>query len=274
MVIVKGAQYSVAFVLKNKNNGRPITSDDVDGVRIALGNQVATYPDGTLTYSTEDSTWLFPMTQTNTRALVGQTVDYQVEIRTGNDIFPSAKQSCKLKESMFRERWIWDTQRSIEQEENSRAIAEPRKRTSNFTTRTQRIEVEIGIAPVFVYPPYTGGYEVTPTSDTQVLLTEGKVATENITINPIEPNYGDGSATISYRGTRVTLLEGWYTGGTIELSEQAKAQLSNDNILYGANIMGVIGNRYNVRTETKIAASTGSIGYVKEAFVNGMKLVG
>lgn len=106
MVIIKGAQYAIAFSLKNKN-GQTITDENVDGVRIALGNQVATYPDGALTFSTDDNTWRFPLSQANTRALKGQITNYQVEVRTGDDIYPSDMQALEIKESMFRERWDW-----------------------------------------------------------------------------------------------------------------------------------------------------------------------
>lgn len=45
--------------------------------------------------------------------------------------------------------------------------------------------------------PYAGPYEVTPTRETQVLHTAHKVASRNIVVKPIPPNYGlitwDGS---------------------------------------------------------------------------------
>lgn len=37
---------------------------------------------------------------------------------------------------------------------------------------------------------YTGETEVTPTEETVVLATVGKVLADNITVNPIPPNYG------------------------------------------------------------------------------------
>lgn len=46
--------------------------------------------------------------------------------------------------------------------------------------------------------PYTGQYEFTPTQETQILNTQGKRLTQNVTIKPIPSNYGkitwDGSA--------------------------------------------------------------------------------
>ena len=49
--------------------------------------------------------------------------------------------------------------------------------------------VNIGRA---LYPAdvYEGGYEVTPTQNTQVLETQNKTLLENVVVNPIPSNYG------------------------------------------------------------------------------------
>lgn len=52
--------------------------------------------------------------------------------------------------------------------------------------------------PQYVYPPaYTGEIEITPSPDEQVLETNTKYLTSNITVKPIPQNYGlitwDGS---------------------------------------------------------------------------------
>lgn len=49
--------------------------------------------------------------------------------------------------------------------------------------------------------PYTGEYEVTPTTETQTLTTVGKRMTDNVTINPIPSNYG----LITYNGAVLTV---------------------------------------------------------------------
>lgn len=50
-------------------------------------------------------------------------------------------------------------------------------------------------------PKYTGPYEFTPTAETQVVAIEAKMATENITINPIPQNYG----LVTYNGRIITI---------------------------------------------------------------------
>ena len=51
------------------------------------------------------------------------------------------------------------------------------------------------------YDVYDGAYEVTPSSDTQVLETGAKLMTQNVTVNPIPSNYG----LITYNGSFITV---------------------------------------------------------------------
>lgn len=48
---------------------------------------------------------------------------------------------------------------------------------------------------------YTGEYEVTPSSETQTLNTDGLRLTRNVTVNPIPQNYG----LITYNGAVLTV---------------------------------------------------------------------
>lgn len=66
--------------------------------------------------------------------------------------------------------------------------------------RAPKVKIEFGTPVAREYvdaPAYTGSYVVTPTQATQVLATNGKRMTDNVTINPIPSNYGlitwDGS---------------------------------------------------------------------------------
>ena len=49
--------------------------------------------------------------------------------------------------------------------------------------------------------PYTGDYEVTPSSEEQVLLTNGLRMTDNVTVKPIPSNYG----LITWNGSVITV---------------------------------------------------------------------
>lgn len=48
-------------------------------------------------------------------------------------------------------------------------------------------------------PPYEGAYEVTPTTERQMLSTKDKTMTEDIVINPIPQKYG----LITYNQNRI-----------------------------------------------------------------------
>lgn len=61
--------------------------------------------------------------------------------------------------------------------------------------------VSAGTITPIVPDPYTGEYEVTPTEETQVLLTLNKNMTQNVTINPIPSNYGK----ITWNGAVLTV---------------------------------------------------------------------
>lgn len=49
--------------------------------------------------------------------------------------------------------------------------------------------------------PYEGEYTITPSNETQVLVTRHKLLTENLTINPIPSNYG----LITWNGSVLTI---------------------------------------------------------------------
>ena len=68
---------------------------------------------------------------------------------------------------------------------------------SGFLSATQNITGLLTV-PQYVLPPsYEGPYEVTPSSEEQVLNTDAFYMNGNITINPVPNNYGlitwDGS---------------------------------------------------------------------------------
>lgn len=49
--------------------------------------------------------------------------------------------------------------------------------------------------------PYTGSYEVTPSTNTQTIPTSGKVMYQNVTVKPIPSNYG----LITWNGSTLTV---------------------------------------------------------------------
>lgn len=61
--------------------------------------------------------------------------------------------------------------------------------------------VSAGTVTPIIPDPYTGEYEVTPSEETQTLLTVGKNMTRNVTVHPIPSNYG----MITWNGSVLTV---------------------------------------------------------------------
>ena len=88
------------------------------------------------------------------------------------------------------------------------------------------------------------------------------------------PNNGDVSDTISERDETIEVPLGYTDGGTISISSTEKAKLIPDNIKSGVTILGVHGNSDVVDTESSAPASAAQILSGREAYVNGVKVVG
>lgn len=65
----------------------------------------------------------------------------------------------------------------------------------------KRINAEMTVPEVVSSDPYSGEYEYIPTRATQTIEIAGKLAVQNITINPIPQNYG----LISWNGSTLTV---------------------------------------------------------------------
>ena len=73
--------------------------------------------------------------------------------------------------------------------------------TAKLTDNNTSLASDFGEAYIMHIDEYDGEYEVTPTSYAQVLETEGKVMTQNVTVNPIPSNYG----LITWNGIYITV---------------------------------------------------------------------
>lgn len=81
--------------------------------------------------------------------------------------------------------------------------------TGDITTPTLTVTGKASIAPlrfsgdlsIMSAEPYSGAYEITPSTETQILETKNKALAQNITINPIPHNYG----LITWDGSTITV---------------------------------------------------------------------
>lgn len=73
----------------------------------------------------------------------------------------------------------------------------------------QRINVQVGASGISIDTgmsrqlpdPYEGSYVVTPSDQTQTLLTDGKSMAHNVTVNPIPSNWGR----VAWNGSWLTI---------------------------------------------------------------------
>ena len=65
----------------------------------------------------------------------------------------------------------------------------------------QSLSGQLSVPEGIFVPTYDGGYEVTPTEETQTLNTNNLKMTDNVTINPIPSNYG----LITWNGSVITV---------------------------------------------------------------------
>lgn len=73
--------------------------------------------------------------------------------------------------------------------------------SATLNTNISSPTVGVKISGNRAYTQYTGPTTVTPSDETQVLLTAGRNVMQNITINPIPSNYGR----VSYDGSVLTI---------------------------------------------------------------------
>ena len=99
-VIYQADQYCIPF--KITRDGELITPDNVDAIRIGIGNVVQTYP-GKLTCDGKEN-WLFYLESASSSRMNGNTRG-QVEIKVGNVRQHSPTFAVNVKESMLRGGW-------------------------------------------------------------------------------------------------------------------------------------------------------------------------
>lgn len=102
LVIQQGDQYSIPLTLTF--NAVAVTPSTADDVRVKIGDNLASYSDSTLAYDAEAQVWLFPLTESQTRALYG-VASFQAGIKIGNDVYYSEVELVEIDESIITEGW-------------------------------------------------------------------------------------------------------------------------------------------------------------------------
>lgn len=105
--IRQGDQYMLPLVLWQGDT--LIEGQDVEAMRVAIGDYTAYYPNGDLTYSPDDGAWLFPLTEEMTYAMQGEvSIQAQATFANGSDTVCISTQNVRVKigDSTLQGEWI------------------------------------------------------------------------------------------------------------------------------------------------------------------------
>lgn len=103
MTIQKGEQYAIPFEVTVGNDA--VTPETVDGIRIQLGDRMCEYPSGELEYDSENSAWLYPLTEEQSTTMLAGKVNAQVAVKYGDDIVMSDVLNASVQSSIIKRRW-------------------------------------------------------------------------------------------------------------------------------------------------------------------------
>jgi len=101
MSITQGDQYRIPVLIRQ--GGQTITDELAEGVRIAIGTSVCTYPNGTLTY--EDGLWYFPLTQKISYGLKPGKAQFQVQVKMNGNIVGTKIKEVEIDGSIIKGEW-------------------------------------------------------------------------------------------------------------------------------------------------------------------------
>lgn len=99
--LMQGDQYALPIAITQGET--VITDANIDGLRVRFGRFEKRYP-GELTYSTTELAWMFPLTQSETLCMAGQT-PMQVEIIIGDSITRSNVMHVDAGYSIIKTKW-------------------------------------------------------------------------------------------------------------------------------------------------------------------------
>lgn len=101
--IRRGEQYAIPFTLHLK--GVLVTPETVTDVRIQVDDELREYSKGELLYDSEQSAWLFPLTEDKSRGFANNFFEYQVAVKNGDEIFMSNTVHVNVSRSIIETGW-------------------------------------------------------------------------------------------------------------------------------------------------------------------------
>lgn len=103
MAITQGDAYLVPIIIKQGDT--MLTDEMVNGVKVAVGSAVCSYPNGTLRYSRDDGVWYFPLTQKISNKLTPGKADFQVQVKMDGGIVGTKIKQVDVNECIIKGEW-------------------------------------------------------------------------------------------------------------------------------------------------------------------------
>ena len=101
----KGEQYSIEFTIINDSG--VVTPDNVDDMRIKVGNTVKTYSKNEISFS--NGVWIYRVTQEESLAFASARVYCQAQYKVGSDIFNTDMYLVKVDKSILLDEWTQES---------------------------------------------------------------------------------------------------------------------------------------------------------------------
>ena len=103
LIIHKGEQFAIPFEVKIGDE--TATPENINGLRIKVFGRLQEWPNGDLTFDSEENVWLYPLDENQTRGILESRTSAQVAVKLGNDILKTDVFELEVKNSIIMEPW-------------------------------------------------------------------------------------------------------------------------------------------------------------------------
>lgn len=102
-IIHKGEQFAIPFEVKIGDE--IATPENINGLRIKVFGRLHEWPNGNLTFDSDDNVWLYPLGENQTRGMLESRRSAQVAVKIGENILKTDVFEIEVKNSIIMEPW-------------------------------------------------------------------------------------------------------------------------------------------------------------------------
>lgn len=103
VIIHKGEQFAIPFEVKIGDD--TATPENIDGLRIKVFGRLQEWPNGDLTFDSEENMWLYSLAEDQTRGILDGPKPAQVAVKLGENILKTDVFELEVKNSIIMEPW-------------------------------------------------------------------------------------------------------------------------------------------------------------------------